>query len=182
MLARLPVDINPYRLIEQRRTLTGVMPIAALLRLHDHLIVDESFIEDLHLQVELVFTRNDMNLPVIQGSIAGYLPLSCQRCLSVLDYEFKSDLNIVLIRSDAEADRLEDGFDTWLVEDERIHLQDFIEDEVLLSLPLVSRHNTCEPVKPLIEALPDQYLAEQQEEDAAQPDVDNPFAVLKHLK
>jgi len=144
--------------------------------------MDDESTRDLHLQVELIFARNDMNLPVIQGSIAGYLPLTCQRCLSVLDYDFKSDLDVVLIRSDAEADRLEDGFDAWLVEDERIHLRDFIEDEVLLSLPLVSRHEDCEPVKPLIEALPDQYVVEQQAQETVKADDDNPFAVLKNLK
>ncbi len=48
----------------------------------------------------------------------------------------------------------QEGLEAWLVEDERLFIQDFVEDEILLALPLVAKHEQCEPVRKLIEALP----------------------------
>ncbi len=171
MSKRLPIDIDPFRLVEQRILLCGEMPIKQFPRLEE-LLADKTGMVD----VDLVFGRTKVTaLPIIKGCVQTELSLICQRCLDSVPFTVKSDLNIVLITKDAEAERLQGDYDTWLVEDNRIFLQDFIEDELLLALPHSALHNQCEPFKPLIEALPDEIVAEQE-------DKDNPFAILKQLK
>lgn len=174
MLSRLPVEVNPYRLIEQRRQVSGSLPVSQLTRLTSMLESQEGT-----LNVELNFDRNDVGRPVIQGEIKGQLVLRCERCNEALNYDFASDIDVALVKSDAEAERLADGYDTWLVEDERIFIQDFIEDEVLLALPLVVKHESCQPARPLIEALPEDVIEEQEEDKTVE---DNPFALLKDWK
>lgn len=182
MLARLPVEVNPYRLIEQRRNLHGELALKQLPRLQEYLFDAEGTI-----RVELIFDKNDLGLPVIRGVIQAPLILQCQRCLTAIQYPLHSDIDIVLIRNDAEADRLDEGYDTWLVEDERIFLQDFIEDELLLALPYAPMHDDCEASKPLIEITPEAFAAQQaafDQESTAKMDTEtdkktNPFALLK---
>jgi uncharacterized protein len=171
MSKRLPIDIDPFRLIEQRILLSGEMPIKQFPRL-------EKFLADSggEVQVELTFERTEVtHLPIITGSIQGELQLICQRCLDATSFTFHSDLNLVLIKADVEAEQLQHDYDTWQVEDDRIFLQDFIEDEILLVLPHSASHTECEPFKPLIEALADEIEPEQKASD-------NPFAVLKNFK
>jgi uncharacterized protein len=182
MLARLPVEVNPYRLIEQRRNLHGELALKQLPRLQEYLFDAEGTI-----RVELIFDKNDLGLPVIRGVIQAPLILQCQRCLTAIQYPLHSDIDIVLIRNDAEADRLDEGYDTWLVEDERIFLQDFIEDELLLALPYAPMHDDCEASKLLIEITPEAFAAQQaalDQESTAKTDTEtdtktNPFALLK---
>ena len=102
--------------------------------------------------------------------------MTCQRCLKGTEELFETKLEVVLVSSDAQAEKLQEGFDTWLVEEQQIFLRDFIEDEILLALPLVIAHDECDAARKFIEALPEDEITEAQQE------VDNPFAVLKELK
>ncbi|HHC73499.1 MAG TPA: metal-binding protein [Thiothrix sp.] len=196
MLARLPVEVNPYRLIEQRRNLQGELALQSLSRLQEYLFNADD--QQGQVRVELIFAKNDLGLPTIRGTISAPLVLQCQRCLTGLDYPLHSTIDIVLIRHDAEADRLDEGYDTWLVEDERIFLQDFVEDELLLALPYAPTHTDCEASQPLIEITPEAFAAQQATnqqadnsltknqrgiadtaDDNDHADPQNPFALLK---
>jgi len=185
MLARFPVEVNPYRLIEQRRNLHGELALKQLPRLQEYMFDADA---KGTVRVELIFDKNDRGLPVIRGVIQAPLILQCQRCLTAIQYPLHSDIDIVLIRNDAEADRLDEGYDTWLVEDERLFLQDFIEDELLLALPYAPVHDDCEASKPLIEITPEEFVAQQaalNQDNTAKTDTEadtktNPFALLKN--
>jgi uncharacterized protein len=167
MSKRLPIDIDPFRLVEQRILLSGEMPVKRFPRLKNFLADNAGVI-----QVDLIFNRTEItHLPIITGFIKGELKLICQRCLNTMLLTIHSDLNIVLIKTDAEAERLQSDYDIWQVENDRIFLQDFIEDEILLALPHSALHDDCEPFKPLIEAVPNKKPEQQRS--------DNPFAVLK---
>ena len=58
---------------------------------------------------------------------------------------------------------MQDSFDIYLVEDQKLLLQDLIEDEILLAMPIVISHDDCEPARELIEALPGDENIEEQE-------------------
>jgi len=170
MSKRLPIDIDPFRLVEQRILLSGEMLVKQFPRLKRLLTTDVG-----NVQINLTFERTDVtHLPIIRGTIQCELALICQRCLSAVAFSVDSRLNIVLVKSDTEAERLQGDYETWLVEDDRIFLQDFIEDEILLALPHSALHDECEPFKALIEASPDEVKEPQKESE-------NPFAVLKNF-
>jgi len=171
MSKRLPIEIDPFRLIEQRILLAGEMLVKQFPRLKEILSTDSGA-----LKIDLAFDRTDItNLPIVTGHIKGELALVCQRCLKSVSHSVDSELNIVFTTSDEEAERLQSEYDTWAVEDDRIFLQDFIEDEVLLGVPHSALHDECEPFRPLIEAVPEEIEPQQK-------DIKNPFAILKDLQ
>lgn len=183
---RLPVEVDPFRLVEQGRELIGKLPVTDFSRLQDLLYykTDQDRQQDQSvIDVQLNFDRNERGLPIVFGSIRSDLNLNCQRCLNSLEMQFESEFSVVLVATDVQADTLQEGYDTWLVEDNCLFVQDFIEDEILLALPLALSHEQCEPERELIEALPssiDSASGEEILEEAEEKE--NPFAVLKNLK
>jgi len=171
MSTRLPVEVNPFRLIEQRRELEGVFLIKQFSRIADLLTDNEGVIS-----VKLSFGKNELNLPSIRGEMSGSLNLVCQRCMKPVSHAIDSPIDLVMVTSDEAAERLQGSHETYLVEEGRIFLQDFIEDEILLNIPQMAMHDQCEPERPLIEALPETVSQALQEEK------ENPFAVLQNLK
>ena len=172
-IQRLPVEVDPFRLVDQGRIFDGRIPINDFPRLKEQLFEGDD--DDSIVNVHLEFTRTDTRLPVVRGMISSALQMTCQRCLKGTEELFETRLEVVLVSSDAQAEKLQEGFDTWLVEEQQIFLRDFIEDEILLALPLVIAHDECDAARKLIEALPEEEIDEAQ-------DGDNPFAVLKALK
>ncbi|CAA6815583.1 MAG: Unknown protein [uncultured Thiotrichaceae bacterium] len=175
MSSRLPIEVSPYRLVEQRKTLTGEAPIEQMTRLADLLVSTQG-----NATIELEFTRNDTGLPIVKGSINATLDVICQRCLKSVQHEVDSSIYVVLVKNDEqEAERVQEGFESWLVdeESEKMRLLDFIEDEILLALPFSVMHEQCEPARPLIEALPEDELLVTEAEPK-----ENPFSVLQSLK
>jgi len=171
MSTRLPVEVNPYRLVEQGRMFDGVSDIANLNRIAD-LLADKNGT----LSVSLKFYRNESALPALKGQITGNLSLICQRCLDKMLLPIASPIDLVFVSSDEKAQSLQEGYETYLVEESRILLNDLIEDEVLLGIPQLVVHDHCEPYRPLIEATPETISQTVQEEK------ENPFAVLQNLK
>jgi len=167
---RLHVEVDPYRLVEQGRIYEGRIPQSDFPRLKEQLFSDEKTeksdrtrpadndASDNLIQVKLEFTRTETNLPVIVGNIKAALKMPCQRCLKSETVALETSFEVVLVSSDAEAQRLQEGYDTWLVEDQRLFLQDFIEDEILLALPFVVTHEACEPAKALLEVSTDNVI------------------------
>lgn len=179
---RLPREIDPYRLVEQGRELTGRLPITDFSRLQDMLFYETALDrkgDKSAINVSLIFDRTETGLPMVKGKIECDLDLHCQRCLSAVNMPLETELAVVFVSTDVQAETLQEGFDTWLVEDNNLFLQDFIEDEILLALPVVSSHEQCQPERELIEALPEDVIAE--EHDSQESEKDNPFAVLKNL-
>ncbi|MEB8433477.1 YceD family protein [Cocleimonas sp. KMM 6892] len=175
-IQRLPVEVDPFKLVEQGRQFKGRMPLSDFPRLKDLLYKSESKTNEKLVKVDLEFARNETGLPVIKGQITAEMQMICNRCLDATALTVETQTEVVLVGSDAQAERLQDSFDIWLVEDQTLVLKDFIEDELLLAMPLVIAHDECEPARRLIEALPeDEYNDEQKEKD-------NPFAALKDIK
>jgi len=179
-IQRLPVEVDPFRLVDQGRIFDGRIPLNDFPRLKEQLFEsdgsDEVALDDNIVNVHLEFTRTDTRLPVVKGTISSVLQMTCQRCLKGTEESFETELEVVLVSSDAQAEKLQGGFDTWLVEEQQMFLRDFIEDEILLALPFVIAHDECEAARKLIEALPEDEISETQQEDS------NPFAALKALK
>lgn len=103
------------------------------------------------------------------------LPLTCQRCLGPVDLEVavKQSFRFVASEEAAEAQD-EEAEEDVLALSQDFKLSDLIEDEVLMALPVVPRHETC-PVEVKLAAV-------DQDFDAASAEKRNPFAVLAKLQ
>ena len=98
--------------------------------------------------------------------------LQCQRCLLPLDEAVHIDRHFRFVKDEETAASLDDEMeDEVLVLAKSLNLRDLIEDEMLLGLPLVPRHDVCP------EAIPMQFGDVEEVEEKA-----NPFASLALLR
>ena len=102
------------------------------------------------------------------------LPLTCQRCLTAVNVPVQIDRSYRFVDTEAQAELEDDeSLEDLLVASREFDLSALIEDEVLMDLPVVPRHDTC-PVAIKLAAVDADF------EDA--PVKPNPFAVLAGLK
>jgi uncharacterized protein len=92
-------------------------------------------------------------------------------------------LRLAFIRDDAEATRLPDLYDPWVVIDDAVDPLELIEDELLLALPVVPRHAPEDCVETLAVGAPAAEAgAEAVGGRGGAGGSDRPFAVLAELK
>jgi uncharacterized protein len=80
--------------------------------------------------------------PCLRISVRGELRLPCQRCLSPLPLAIEVDAELQLAESEREIVGAEDNIDRVLVS-RRMDVGQLVEDEVILGLPMVPRHEVC---------------------------------------
>lgn len=174
MSSPLPEFVDPWRLAEQGKAFSGTIELKDLPRLREALMSEEG-----RAEFELRFERGDQRRVCIRGSVTATLVLECQRCLEPMDYPVDSPVDLAVIEVVEEVARLPVESEPLLAEEGRIRLMDVVEDELLLSIPQVPRHDTRE-CGGHIEALAADALADIQQADET-PEI-NPFAVLAGLK
>lgn len=103
------------------------------------------------------------------------LPLTCQRCLGPADIGLEIDRSFRFVASEEQAAAEDEEAEEDVLALRRdFNLLELIEDELLMELPLVPRHEVC----------PTQVKLAVQDADfeAAQAEKPNPFAALAGLK
>lgn len=167
----MPSRIDPFRLAEQGATIKGAVPLAQMARLADVLMAREG-----KAQVVLHF-GSEAGLNVVVGQVSAVLPMQCQRCLQPVAKLIDRHFRLVVVRSDTEAARLQAEHEILQVEDDIVSARDLVEDELLLSAPLIPTHDDpagCDAA--MLLRLNDGST------DGADQVARNPFAILKHLK
>ncbi|HEY5810209.1 MAG TPA: YceD family protein [Povalibacter sp.] len=79
---------------------------------------------------------------VIDGQLDGMVALTCQRCMSALELPVHETFKVMLVRDEAELDLEPGGYETMLADPARLDLQALAEDQILLALPLVPKHDS----------------------------------------
>ncbi len=103
------------------------------------------------------------------------VPLTCQRCLQPVDVPLQVDREFRFVADEATAEALdEDSEEDLLALHRDFNLRELIEDELIMALPLVPRHDTC-PV-------PVQLASDAADFEAASASAPNPFAALASLR
>jgi uncharacterized protein len=103
------------------------------------------------------------------------LPLICQRCMGPVDIEVAVNRSFRFVASEEAAEEQdEEAEEDVLALSLDFSLADLIEDEVLMALPVVPRHETC-PVEVKLEVVDSGF-------EAASAEKRNPFAVLVKLQ
>ena len=139
MFAPLPELVDPWRAVEAGAEFRGSLPLARMARLREAL--RESAGE---ARFRLAFSRDLEGRGVLGGEIEARLVLTCQRCLEALEFPVLTTLDLVLVSGLDEAGLLPEDLDPLLVPAEPLRLADLIEDELLLALPQIPRHDPGE--------------------------------------
>jgi uncharacterized protein len=130
-------------------------------------------------QMETHFENSPGSEPrqILDLTLKGRLHLVCQRCLQDCAVNLDEKRRFILVATEAEADDypLEDEEQEPLVASQHFNLLETIEDEVLLSLPLIPKHpeGFCEPHATVFGL---------EDEDEGADERENPFNVLKNMK
>ena len=110
--------------------------------------------------------------PWLHLSATTRVPLECQRCLQAVDVPLAIERSFLFVHGEDAAAQLDtDSEDDVLALTRALDLRELIEDELLLALPIVPRHEVC-PVPLVAPTGPEEPLAEKP----------NPFAALAALK
>ena len=140
---KLPVNIDPIAMCKKDEQLEGSLPLARLTRVKELVRADQGEVE-----VCLKFDQDRYGNPWIHGRIAAVLCLECQRCNQPFDYSLEIELNLHPVAHEAELADSNIEYDPLVTEGKPVRLQDMIEDELLLAMPMVPKHEeaVC-PVK-----------------------------------
>lgn len=173
---RLPHELDPFRLVEARTLLDGTVPLKQFRRVRSLLASGEGTI-----QVQLSFDKDELGVPFTEGKITAELQIVCQRCLEPFTYQLETDVALAWVKREADIEDLPLRFEPYLVKSTPIFLNDLLEDEIILALPSVPRHelDKC-PAQDLVNSEID--VNEDSNLDEHEESGDNPFSVLETLK
>lgn len=166
------VTIDPKAHADRRIIEADCIALTQLERLRSMAETDQG-----ELEYSLEFGRSVDREIVIGMDIKYRLQLRCQRCLETFDYAGGTQLSVAVANDELGAAKLEENYDTVIIAgDNGINITELVEDEALLSMPLVSAHASDEDCVPhMLESMEDSVEIEE-------PVRVNPFAALASLK
>lgn len=165
---RLPVHIDPVRFAETGRELTGRLALNEMERLSSLLMERGG-----EAEVALSFGVDHEGIRYMRGHITAELVVQCQRCLGPLPLKLSTELLLGIVR-EGETRELPAYYEPLPVGSEPIFLRDIVEDELMLSLPIVPKHAEGQCPVPTGRV--------NDKTDSGGAVEGNPFAVLAGLK
>lgn len=132
---------DAFELSRLRQRLAGQIAVARLPRLAAELAERVGQID-----YSVQGAPDAQGYPGASLSLKGTLRLRCERCGEPLDFALGREVHFRFVRSEAEADALPlegEGDEEVVVGSTSMSLSDWIEEEVILSLPVAPKHEGC---------------------------------------
>lgn len=177
-------EFDPFRLdvvafANEAAHLEGHWPLSQLDRIADSAVAQPASPEADDVQWRVRGERRAMRGGEAQTwlhlAASTQVALECQRCLKPVVVPVQIERDFLFVHGEDAAAQLDaDSDDDVLAITRALDLRELIEDELLLALPLVPRHEICP--EPLV--VPAPAVADP----ADRGDAPNPFAVLAALK
>ncbi len=174
--ARDPLRLDVEVFAKESGRLEGRWPLAGFTRL-----AESAHADALPAEGDEVTWQADGELRPVRGGTAeiwlhvtaqARLNQECQRCLQPVAVPLEVQRSFRFAPDEAAAAAIDaDSEDDTLVLTRALNLHDLVEDELILTLPLVPRHEDCP-----------QPLAAPEEVEAPSAERPNPFAALAALK
>ena len=160
----LPEFLDPVSFADKNRRLAGQLDFSRLDKLAD-LVVGASG----RARFELRFGKVG-RVPGATGVLDATMILQCQRCLGDLPWHVHADINVGFVSSVDQAALLPESMEPVMIDAEgQVSLVDVVQDELLLAIPAVPRHEDCGLNVSAVKPKP-------------VSDRPNPFAVLNQFK
>lgn len=167
-----PEHLDAVRLFARDGSIVAPLPLARLPRFTEHLLDSDG-----QVAVALHFGHDEEGRQLLTGTLRTEVRLKCQRCMEPMSLTLACELALLVLDSEAELQALPDeekALDALVMDPEQgLDALAVIEDELLLSLPLVPMH----PANDCSEAF-NTYQRKQGETQERS----NPFAMLATLK
>ena len=162
-----PLDVD--RLSAAEADIDFAVPLAELARLRAQLASVSGEVSG------RVHFRRMADMAVAELMLSGTAHLVCQRCLQAMDVGVEAATQVGLIASEADADRVPEELEPVLAPNGRISVGELVEEELLLTLPIVPLHSEGEGGVCVVADAPAAATEERGEE------VQRPFAGLAEL-
>jgi uncharacterized protein len=139
---QLPNLINPSRLAEKNAILKGTLLLSTMSRLKEFLADPKG-----EVVVSMKFSRDEDQNIFIDLQVNTELILTCQRCMNSLNYPISINVLLSPMMDETKISRLQ-NYEPLIMQGELVAVQDIVEDEILLNLPLIAKHsqNSCSVV------------------------------------
>ncbi|WP_218110642.1 YceD family protein [Ostreibacterium oceani] len=132
----LPLIIDPWALYRHGSTIVGKLPLAEM----PYLLASQNR-DSGEAAVSLSVVQRDDGEVVITGQASIDVVLDCQRCLEPMTLTLAVDLHLVLLKHEKRLETIEE--DAVVCQD-MLELAPLIEQEFILVLPIVAKHENCE--------------------------------------
>ena len=168
------LDVAPFA--EAAGEMPGQWPLSALSRLAEMAQRQDGVAADEQVDWEIRGERRKSTNAAVQTwlhvSARVRLQLVCQRCLQPVAADLDAQRSFLFVEGEAAAAELDAQCeDDVLALSRDLDLRELVEDELLLSLPLIPKHEQCP-----------QPLPQAPGVAGHEPERPNPFAVLAALK
>lgn len=167
---KIPRMLDPVKSAQKKLSYDGILTSSALSRLSEAAVLVNDQADAL---IHCDFDKQ--GLVTLTGSVKANVEVECQRCNSPMPLSIDIELSYALARSEEQAEELPSYYDAmYRDEDGETDIWQIIEDELLLSLPIVPMHD------PEVCSVKTENLS-WGEIDEGEEEV-SPFDVLKQLK
>jgi uncharacterized protein len=142
--------LDAYRFARESGCLEGCLDASELPRLADMLADPAGGVvfcqRSRQLSWRLSGVLGEQGQARLRLRVTGNVPLVCQRCLGVVEETLAIDSLLELVSADSAPtqEELEDDSLDFLPVTGALDVRSLVEDEILLSLPTVPRHVTCD--------------------------------------
>lgn len=134
----LPKHVNPWLLFRHHETVNGQLKLSAMPNL-----CESQNRQSGEVQASLSVIMREDGQTVLRGEASAELALDCQRCLQPLVETFIASFELVLLKYEHQLDNVSDEDDAIVVE-EQLELAPLIEQELILALPMIAKHDDCQ--------------------------------------
>ena len=165
---RAPVDT----LVGTEAVVDFTIPLAELPRVAHELVGTDGSASG-----QVRFSRQ-VGQAVADLEVSAQPEVVCQRCMQPMRWPVMVKSRIALVSDYNAADRVPEGMEVFLVEADSVSVRDLVDEEILLALPHVARHEEGSECADSAMQLPGQ---EAEAEEDSDPQVQKPFAQLGEL-
>lgn len=167
---KLPKKLDPIKSAQKQSSYDGIYYANEMKRYSSAVVAVEA-----EVPVNVEFLKDAQGLTYFNGKMHSQVQLICQRCNNVFDHSVNAEFCFTPVQGNEESDLLPDAYEPVEVDDHgEVDLFQLIEDELILSLPIVALHSKEDC------AIKEEDL--QFGKIEPEPLRKNPFAVLKELK
>ena len=175
MSADYPQLLDPWRAAAEEMSISGQIQLSQLPGLDGKLDPD-AITDTHHVSFNANFCRDNHGRPLVELSMSAHVPLVCQRSLMHFDEMLSAISSVVIVRDEAEAERVDEAYEPVLLNDKLLAIRELVAEELVLAIPLVPIHADAEVIRADVLDQEDAEVAEQASEPRRKP-----FAGLAEL-
>ena len=91
-------------------------------------------------QLRFGFADAQDRLPALEGEVSATVDAVCQRCLEPMKQPLAVDMRLLF--AEAGPDAVEDGYEVWEMDEERLRPLDLVEEVLIMAMPLATLHES----------------------------------------